>query len=200
MDAVRDLVLDATGRTGDDRTALPHRLRHGQAKALVQTLLHDDRGVSLQRVDDGGVLLGVGHWQVHEMNSSTVGVRELAPGAQDLVEDRCSLRIVGHRVHVWASQDQLGTGRRRPVHELRKALHDAQVVLQRVPARDLHDQWDVPAGGPAEADDVGLSVDSPRGPVRSEECRQSVVGWPLDEPGVYENGPDCAFVQLLILS
>ena len=68
FDMVVDLVLDAADSAGDDRTALPHRFGHGQTEALAQALLDDHAGVTLEGVDDRGVLVGVGHRQRREMH------------------------------------------------------------------------------------------------------------------------------------
>src|SRR5438105_5812964 len=58
-DAVLDLIRDAAHAARDDRTSLPHGLRHGEAEALGQALLHDDMRVALQRVHHDRVLLDI---------------------------------------------------------------------------------------------------------------------------------------------
>ncbi len=62
----RHLLDDAAHRRGDDRLRLPHTLGHRQAEALGQALLHDDGGVTLQRVDHRRVLVLVVHGEHHE--------------------------------------------------------------------------------------------------------------------------------------
>ena len=60
---VLDLVLDAADVAGDHRPRLPHRLCHGEAKALLDALLDDDGGVALDCIDDRRVLVDVVHRQ-----------------------------------------------------------------------------------------------------------------------------------------
>ena len=50
--AGNDLVDDAADCGADDGARLPHRLGDGEPEALGETLLHDDRRVALQRIDD----------------------------------------------------------------------------------------------------------------------------------------------------
>src|SRR5664280_1418758 len=75
--AVLDLLPDAADRRGDDRAALPHRLCHGEAEALRETLLRDDVGAPLQRVDDHGVLVDIRHRQQGEMHATSDPSRQL---------------------------------------------------------------------------------------------------------------------------
>ena len=79
--AVDDLVLDAADAAGDDGAVLPHRLGDGQAEALGEALLHDDRRVTLDGVDDRRVLAAVLHRQAREVHApADLGRR--APGAR----------------------------------------------------------------------------------------------------------------------
>src|SRR4029453_9174373 len=57
----RDLVGDPTHRGSHDWTTLPHPLGDSEAEALREALLDDYRRVSLQRIDDGCSLIGIGH-------------------------------------------------------------------------------------------------------------------------------------------
>ena len=60
------LVGDPTDVGRDDWAGLPHCLRHGQAEALLEALLHHDRGAALDRIDHEGVDVGILHWQSDE--------------------------------------------------------------------------------------------------------------------------------------
>ena len=75
MSAAHDLVDDAPDGAADDRPALPHRLGHRQAEALGEALLDDDRRMALERVDDRGRLVRVGHRRTGEVHATTGRVR-----------------------------------------------------------------------------------------------------------------------------
>ena len=76
LHAILDLILDAADRAGDHRPRLPHRFGHGEAEAFVQALLHDHRGVALQRIDDRRILVDVDGRQRCEMDPPPHGCRE----------------------------------------------------------------------------------------------------------------------------
>ena len=137
--AVDDLVLDPADAAGDDRPVLPHRLGDGEAEALREALLHDDRRVALDRVDDRRVLAAVLHREAREVHAAAHVGLERQPCGADLLEHHGALGVVGDAGRGRPGEDE---ARVRDVRRdvLGEALHHADRVLQRIPARDLHDQ------------------------------------------------------------
>ena len=84
--AVDDLVDDAADGARDDRPRLPHRLGDGEAEALGEALLDDDRGVALQGVDDRGASSASAIGSAGEVHAAAGGVGQRAP------ELRCTRR------------------------------------------------------------------------------------------------------------
>ena len=92
--AVRNLVNDSPDRRGDHGSRLPHGLCDGEPEPLREALLHHDRRVALQGVDDRCVFVRVGHRDAGEMDAIPGGVRKRAPGVDAFLQYLGSLRIV----------------------------------------------------------------------------------------------------------
>ncbi|MDZ7727731.1 MAG: hypothetical protein U5Q44_05750 [Dehalococcoidia bacterium] len=167
--AVVDLVGDATDVARNNRPALPHGLRHGESESFVQALLHDDARVPLERVHHRRVLLRVLHGQRHQVHDVPDAVRQCPPRGLNFVEHALAFRVIRHPVDVRAYQYKFRVPRRSAIGQRRKRLHDPRVVLQRVPARDLHHQWRIPVWRPAHAHDVCVPVHAPRRTVLPRE-------------------------------
>ncbi len=133
--AIGDLVGDPADAAGHDRPGLPHGLRDGQPEPLGQALLHHDRGVALERVDDRRVLLQVVHRQKSQVDALAHGRLELAPVAASGGQHGGALGIVGHGVDRRPCVDQVRVGMGGDV--TREPVDHADGVLQRVPARHL---------------------------------------------------------------
>ena len=57
--SVRDVVLERADAGADHRAALPHAFEYGHPEASTASLLQDDRGPALQRVEQRGGLLRI---------------------------------------------------------------------------------------------------------------------------------------------
>jgi len=87
----------------------------------------------LQRVDDRGVLLDVGHWQRDEVHALGDLVGQRLVLGDRLGEHLAALRVVGHRLDRRPGMDEVRVGHhRRDVR--REAADHPDRVLQRVPA------------------------------------------------------------------
>ena len=153
-DAVLDLLLDSSHRAGQQWPRLPHGLRHREAESLAQALLHHHGGMPLQRIYDRGVLGHVCGRERDKVDPSAHRIRKLSPRLLDLRENDGALGIVRYPRDLGARQHQLGVPPGAALHPGAEAAHHADRVLERIPARDLHDQGRVPARGLAEADHV----------------------------------------------
>ena len=126
-----------------------------------------------------------------QLDAPAVGVRELAPGGQDLVEDRRPLGIVGHGVDVRARQDELRAGRRRPVHQLREGRASRPGGPSAGPsARSARPAACPSVGARPRRMMSACRSTRPGRPVRALEHRQPIPGRPLDQPRVHQDGPD----------
>jgi hypothetical protein len=127
-----DLVDDPADRGPDDRPSFPHPLGDGQPEPLGQALLDDHARMPLERVDHGGVVVGVLQWQGHEQDPVADGGGQVAPLQHAVAEDGSAFGVVGNSGHGRAGQYQV-TGAARG-DELGEAPHHPRHVLELVPA------------------------------------------------------------------
>ena len=171
--AIRHLVPDPTHRGCDHRARLPHRFGHREPEALLNALLHHDRGVALKRVDDGRVLIDVRHGKTGQLHPCAPLVRQRAPGLGDLVEDCGTFGIVGDPADVGSCQHEVRL--RAVACVLGEAEHHTDRVLEAVPPRDLGDERHVRARRRPGADDVAMPVHPARAAVIAGERRRHVL-------------------------
>jgi hypothetical protein len=135
---VDDLVGDPADGARHHRPRLPHRLGDGEPEALGEALLHDDRRVALQRVDDERILDRVVHRNGRKVDARTVLSRELTPHRDRLVPDPEAFGVVADAVDCRPREDEVCAGPR--VDGLGEPAEDARHVLHPVPAGDLDDE------------------------------------------------------------
>src|SRR6266853_5563832 len=174
---VNDLQRNAAHGGSHDGPLLPQRLGYGQSESFPETLLDDDRGRALQRVD----LERGGCRELEYVNA-----RIAADSVANLFEHGRSLRIVGR-----ASSGKHELAVEIALHNLEGA-YDAKRVFQPVEARDLRD--DRPA--PIDAELVEHALDEPGGQLavlvrqRIDRWKEQILGnrQLLSERGGREHG------------
>ena len=156
--------------TGDDRARLPHRLGDGQPEALGQALLHDHVGATLQRVDDRGVLLDVGHRQRDEVHALGDVVGHASPRGDRL--RRAPGRPPGRR-----SRPRRPARRRRGARRharARRAARSRRITPIGSLSASQRETWHaraVATSGGRRSPALRGAVDAARAPVQAREGR-----------------------------
>jgi hypothetical protein len=193
--AVRDLILDPAGLGRHHRARLPHRLGHGQPEPLGDALLRDHPCVTLKRVDDDCVLVGIVHPDRREVDAGTELLWQALPRGDRAAQDLLALGVVGDSFHCWAGVEEV---RARGVGDvLGEALDHAQRILEGVPARDLEDERVVPAER-LVLHQLDLALHATLGPVVTLERDGSALG-ALDQPNSPKDRLDALGLELLVL-
>ena len=138
VDAVCDLVLDASDRGGHHGRLLPHRLRHGQAEGLHERALGDDVGDALNGVDHRRIDLPVVRGHRRDVHPARHRFRQEIPAVEHLAEDRGRV-VVAARVGVRADDQQMrivGQG----VEIRDEGVDEFLGPLESIPAPHLHDR------------------------------------------------------------
>src|SRR5215831_754552 len=184
---IADLVGDAPDRARDDRPFLPHRLRDGEAEALGEALLDDDRRVALDRVYDRRRLVRVGHGRTGEVDTAAGCVRQLPPEGDALVQDLGGLGVVGDAGDGRAAEEQVCA--ERGINVVREAGHHARHVLHSIPARDLDDERRHERCRRPRLQDVDPAIDSARRAVTAGERDGWRDGAAVEQPDEGQRRP-----------
>jgi hypothetical protein len=194
--AVGDLIDDAADPAGDDGPALPHRLGDRQAEALGETLLSDDAGVTLKRVNNHRVSIGVVHRHAREVDAGTQGLGQIEPGAHAVVEHWAGFGVVVDAVDRGPDKREVGVA----IGEvLREAAEHARHVLDSVPTRNLHHQWCLRRWWWTRLENFGWPVDPPGRAIAPGERHVRSVATSADQPDVLQDAPHRVVVEGLVL-
>ncbi len=157
---IHNLILNSAHRARDDRTFLPHRLGNRQTESLRQALLHDHRGMPLNGVDDGGLLVGIAHRRAGKVDSVACRMGKSAPEVETFGHGRRRLGIVGDAGDGRTNQEKVCAKGR--VDMPGEALKHSRHILHPVPARYLDHQRRLGWRWRSTLEDVGTSGDATR--------------------------------------
>ena len=129
---VSNLVTMAADIAGDDRPSLPQRFGNSKPEALLEALLDDHVGVTLERVYDRGILLDVVHRQACDGHPCALLVTQCAPGRLHLIERFGLLGVVSDRMDGRSGEDEMSLNVGERV--LDEAAHHTNRVLDAIPA------------------------------------------------------------------
>jgi hypothetical protein len=94
---------------------------------------------------------------------------ERLPRRDDLGEYLGAFRIVGHGTFAGADQHQVCRTGRSTADRADEALQHPYRILESIPPRDLHDQWDVRCRRDAGAQHLGKTFDASAAAVSGDE-------------------------------
>ena len=160
--------------------------------------MHDQVGVTLQGVDDDGVLVDVVHWDGREVDALADGGGHRRPAGSAFGEHGCTFGVVGHAGHVRADEHEVSVVRTEGGH-LDEGVEDPGHVLEPVPSAHLDDEAGVVRWRGTVGDQARVVTDRADGAVAAFEVDGGVSPRAGDESDGAQDAGDGVLIEFAVL-